>query len=82
MKRLSATEVGGLVLAAFLFFGGLDSLIWPQSGIVLHLTNDALGLSYRSDLDVISKTGARVYGILAMLFGVGIGALALYHEKE
>ena len=82
MKRFSGTEVSMLVLALFLFLCGLDLAIWPQTGIVPHMTNDALGLSYRADLEVMSKTGARFGGVLAMVFGVGIGVLAIYREKE
>jgi hypothetical protein len=82
MKRFSATEIGGLILAVLLFLGGLDLVIWPNSGAVPHFTNDALGLSPKNSLQVIGPTGERLFGVLAMVFGIVVGALAIYREKK
>lgn len=82
MKRFTSIEIGGLILAASFFFGGLATVIWPQSGIVPHFTNDALGMSPGTSLEVMSTTGARVGGILAILLGAGIAVLAVYREKR
>jgi hypothetical protein len=72
MKQFTSIEIGGLILAGFLFFGGLVVIIWPQAGIVPHFTNDALGMPSETSIEVTSITGGRIYGILAMLLGVGI----------
>jgi len=82
MKRFTPTEIGGLVLAAILFCGGLDSVIWPQSGATAHFTNDVLGLFPRTSAEFVSTNGARVYGILAIVLGAGIAAMAVYREKK
>jgi hypothetical protein len=82
MKRFTSIEIGGLILGVLLFCGGLDAVIWPQSGVVPHFTNDVWGMSPRTDMEVVSTTGARVYGILAMLLGAGIAAMAVCREKK
>jgi hypothetical protein len=81
MKRLSPTELGGVILGAILFVGGLVLVIWPQPGVVPHFTNNALGMSPRSEMEVVSASGARLYGILGMLLGSGIVLLAVYRGK-
>ena len=82
MKRLSALEIAGLVLGAVLFFVGLAAVISPKPGIVQHFTNSDTGTSVRTETEVVSATGSRVYGIMAMLLGVGIIALAVYHKRR
>jgi len=82
MKRLTSIEIGALILAALFFFIGLDSVIWPQSGVVPHFTNDYWGTPQGTIEEAVTPTGARVYGILAMLFGVGIAVMALYRERK
>jgi hypothetical protein len=82
MKRFTPHGIGILVLAAFLFLGGLDAAIWPQAGFVPHFTNGPYGSSPRTEVEAVSPNGARVYGILAMFFGAGIGFMALYHNKK
>jgi len=81
MKRFTLTERGGLILAAFLFVGGLFCLVWPQDGVVVHPTNDALGLRQMSSREEVSKTGARAYGILAMLLGSCLAIVVIYPRK-
>jgi hypothetical protein len=82
MKRFAPNGIGILILALVLFLGGLDAAIWPQAGIVPHFTNGAFGSAPRSEMEVVSTTGARVYGVLAMLFGAAIGFMAFYHNKK
>lgn len=36
----------------------------------------------RRSTDVVSKTGARIYGVMAMALGAGIGGLVLYRLKS
>jgi hypothetical protein len=82
MKRFSSIEIGALILGILFFLVGLDAVIWPQSGVVPHFTNDVWGMSPKTDMEVVSTTGARVYGVLAMLFGAGIAAMAICREKK
>ena len=63
------------------FVGGLVSVIWPQSGIVSHFTNDVLGLSPRNEMEVVSVSGARLYGVLGILLGSAIAVFAVYRSK-
>jgi hypothetical protein len=82
MKRLSTIELWGFVLGITFLAFGVVMIIWPQTGVVFHPTNDAIGLSRPSELEVVSATSSRVYGILAVLLGAGIAAGALYREKR
>ena|ERR1041385_2388533 len=81
MKRFSTIELGSLVLATVLFLGGLSCAIWPRAELVVHFTNDVVGWP-GSSIEAVSPTGARVYGILAMLLGFGIASLATYRGKN
>jgi hypothetical protein len=81
MKRFSATEIGGLILGGFLFLGGLDSVIWPSTGLVPDVTNDALGFPKGTAFIIMGTAGARIYGLVAILFGAVIGAMAIYRQK-
>ncbi len=80
MKRFTSIEIGGLILAALLFFGGLCCVLTPRAGVVIHSTNDEIGWPGGS-IESVSKIGSRVYGIMAMLLAFGIAALALYRRK-
>jgi hypothetical protein len=80
VKRFTSIEVGGLILAALLFGGGLACVIRPRATVVVHLTNNVLGW-LESSVEEVSTTGARFYGILGMLLGTGIAALAIYRAK-
>ena len=81
MKRLTSIEFGGLLLGVILFVGSSVSVIWPQSGIVSHFTNDVLGMSPRNEIEVVSLSGARLYGVLGMLLGSALTVFAVYRSK-
>ena len=81
MRRFTAIEIGGLFLAVLLLLGGLYLAIWPQGGIMPRFTNDALGLSPHYILEEMTPGEARMGGILAIIFGIGIGVLSIYREK-
>ncbi len=81
MKRFTSIEIGGFVVGAFLFFAGLSCVLWPRTGVVIRFTNDVIGWP-GSSLESVSMTGSRVYGVLAMLLGVGVAALAAYRGKS
>jgi hypothetical protein len=82
MKRLSAIEFCGLLLGIVFLAFGLFTIIWPQTGVVFHFTNDVLGMSPRSEPEVVTASGSRVYGVLSLLLGAGIVAASLYREKK
>ena len=82
MKRFSWIELCGLALGAIFFFAGLALVIWPQPGVITRFTNDALGFSPHHEMEVVTRTGARVYGVVAMLLGTVIAALAVYRQKS
>ena len=81
MKRLTSIEFGGLLLGVILFVGSSVSVIWPQSGVVSHFTNDVLGMSPRNEIEVVSLSGARLYGVPGMLLGSALTVFAVYRSK-
>jgi len=82
MRRLSNIELCGLGLGAVFFLMGAAWVFWPQPGIIWHFTNDVLGLAPRSEMEEVSSSGARAYGVLGMVLGAGLVWMALYHEKR
>ena len=82
MRRFSAIEFCGLGLGAVFFFVGLAWAIWPQPGVIPHFANDVLGLTPQTEMEVVNSTGARAYGVLAMVLGGGMLWMALYREKR
>ena len=82
MRRLSAMEKGILALSAlFIIFGTVD-LIYPREVNVFHPSDTGGYLSSSVETsEHVSKERSRVYGGLAILFGLGIGAFAMYRER-
>ena len=81
MKRFSSTEFGALALAVVFFVAGFVWLVWPREAVIVHPTNDVVGWP-GSSTEVVSKTGSRIYGVMTMALGTGIGALVLYRPKS
>jgi hypothetical protein len=75
-------QVSLLILAALLFFAGLYSVIWPQAGVLVHPTNGPRGFNNGNYVEVIGTTGARGYGIIAIVIGSGLASLAIYRDKN
>jgi hypothetical protein len=82
VKEFTSIKLGAITLGVGLFLGGLASVIWQPAGVLPHLTNDAFGLRHRTYIEVVTSDEARVYGILGMLLGAGIVALALCREEK
>lgn len=72
MRRFSPIEIGGMALGIFLALGGLVAVIWPQPGVLPHFANEAFGSNPHYAMEVLSRDGARIYGVLAFLLGSGI----------
>jgi hypothetical protein len=81
VKNLTPMERCGLVMGAVLFVTGLVMVIWPRPGVVLHFTNGAQGMQQGTDVQAVTKTGARVYGIMTLLLGTGIASASVYRGR-
>lgn len=82
MGRYTSTEVGGLIVAAFLFIGGACVAVWPREGPVLRATMDASSNIEQTYVEFVGKNDARLYGVLAMLLGSGIAAFIVFPIKR
>ena len=78
MRRFSAIELGILVLALLALVAGVDMLWHPKEAIIFHQVYRRFG--YKPEY--ISKTGARVYGVFCMLFGLVLVRLVFYGKKK
>ena len=79
MRRLTGTEFGMLGLAGVLFFFGADSIIHPTEMDVFHQATYR-HVSY--SVEHVSKTGSKIYGVLMILFGVGLVSAVLYGRRK
>jgi hypothetical protein len=81
MKKLTSTEFGGLVLAIVFFAAGIVFLAWPRGRVALHPIDGVYGPG-GTDIELVSESGSRIYGVLSLGLGAGVGALALYRPKS
>ena len=82
MKRLGAVEKGILLLAGVFIICGAYSVIHPTEMILFHPS----GRRYRSPgpeiPELVTRGKARIYGILSIALGAGMGWLALYRPRR
>jgi hypothetical protein len=78
MRRFSTTELGILVLAILAIVAGIDMLWHPHEAIIFHQVYRHFG--YKPEY--ISKTGARVYGVFCLLFGLVLIRLVFYGKPK
>jgi len=77
MRRFASVEIGTLILAALLFGVGLILLVHPTEAAWAHPTTDAASAMPGSYIEIISRKGARVYGVLGMLVGSGLAVFVI-----
>ena len=82
MKRLTKLELLGIVFGAIIFCFGLCEVIWPKPGVMILAVNGRQGSGVAVDPLVVSTVGARVYGVLEILGGIGIVVLSAYRPKR
>jgi hypothetical protein len=71
-RRFNSLEVGTLSLAMLLFSFGLISIVHPVAAAWAHPATDSITAGPRNYIEVITKDGARFYGVLGVLFGGGL----------
>ena len=85
MKRFGTTERAGLVLAALFIVFGIYSLVHPTEAYVSHSSS---GWPPKSVIgpdpprEHVTRRGARIYGVISLAFGAGIGWVALYRPRR
>jgi hypothetical protein len=75
MRRLSSTEWSGLILGIVLIAGGAVTAIKPKEGFMIYSSARTIP---GGAVELISKDKRRIYGVMAVLAGGGIGALSIY----
>jgi hypothetical protein len=83
VRRLTATEKGGIALGVLFIVVGAFNVIHPVAGLVSHPSDTGGYLpSSPEPFELVSTEKARVYGAGAVLLGAGIVSLALYRKRE
>ncbi len=72
MKRHSGVEKGVLLLAAIFIVFGFYLIIYPQDMLLIHPSNGKSGIVTVFS-EHVSPNASRVYGVLSLLLGSGIG---------
>jgi len=81
MQRLTGIEIAALIFAACLCIGGTALIIRPNVRVVLHFTNGWNGSNPTYAHHETSPRETRIYGGVALLLGLGLGAGALYRSR-
>ena len=82
MKRFTATETGMLIMSTGLLMGGLYALIFPYPILVDHYNDGFTGGPPGNYREVVTKDGARIYGGLCVVLGIGLGAWVIVPRKR
>ncbi len=82
-RRFSSLEVGTLSLAVLLFSIGLISIVHPVAAAWVHPATDSITATPRNYIEVVTKDGARFYGVLGVLLGsaLAIWAILPWHKR-
>jgi len=78
MRRLTAIEIGILVLALLGMVAGVEMLVFPKESVVFHQVYRQFGYN----IEHITKTGSRIYGGLLLMFGLGVTTLVFYGKRK
>ena len=81
MRRLTSTEVGGLLLAGLLVVAGSIAVLNPREGVIGRQACDPVSGSPRGYLEYVTKGKSRFYGGLAILIGCGLLAIVFYPQE-
>jgi hypothetical protein len=83
VKTLSAIEKGALVLAAVLVAGGALLVFFPSELVRTYpaATTEA-GVYFPQWTEHISKSQARIYGVLAAAVGIGLAWFSFRGDRK
>jgi hypothetical protein len=81
MRILSSTEKGVLVMSVIFIIVGIASLFYPLEGYLHHPSDTGGLLPPTNTAEHFTKSKSRIYGGVAILFGIGLGWLVLYRPK-
>jgi len=84
MRRFNAVEKGALLLACVFIIIGAYSTIYPAEMRVPHPGSGRYQPLIGQDppAEHVSREKARLYGIISIAFGIGIGCLVFYHPRK
>jgi uncharacterized protein YjeT (DUF2065 family) len=84
MKHLGVVEKPALLLACVLIIFGIYTAIHPTEMRMFHPGTGSYkeGVRRDSSPEQVSKEKARIYGVLSMVCGIGIGWLVVYRSRD
>jgi hypothetical protein len=84
MKRQSTIEIAFLALATIFIGFGAYSVVHPTEMFVSHPGSGRYQsiIGHDPAPEHVTKSGARIYGVLSLGFGVGIAWLVLYRPRK
>ena len=84
IKRLNPVEKGAALLAAVLVLCGIYAALFPTELQVAHLGTSVYEKLIGEDApsEHVTRKKARMYGIMSVAFGIGIGWLAFYRPLK
>ena len=82
MRRFSSIDIWALLLAALFFIVGGVLAVHPTQTAWMHPTTDPASITPTSYPEVISKKGARAYGVLGMVLGVGLAVFVIFPKPS
>jgi hypothetical protein len=78
MRRFSQIEFGILLLAAAMIVGGCIMIFYPKDMVVSHQAYRWV----RSSSEHISKSASPFYGVVSVIFGLGLGFLVFNGRRK
>jgi hypothetical protein len=82
MHRFSTIDVLALVLAALFLVGGLACVVHPTKMAWAHPTMSPASARPETYIEVVSKEGARVYGGLGVVLGIGLALFVFFPLRK
>ena len=77
MRRISPSEIGLLIIGGLLVLGGCLSVVNPKATVVVHQNYRHT----RAYVEYVNQDKARLYGVMCIGLGCGLGALVFYRRK-
>ena len=76
------SEIVALIIAIIFIVTGIILFFFPREMIVEHTAIRGKGINSPGGVERVSKTGSRIYGLIALCLGGGLAFASLYSVLE